>query len=162
MIQVERALTLWRDRSVSCETVSQHKAKKRSSAIIKTINKATGKESSKTTDFNQANWATVTDSYLLSIKKALSSESKFDLIINAAKSFLKITTWTGDTTAFNDTSAEQNMDERAFLCDDPDSDWVEVVKLGSRCPLSAGKISFQVLLSTVLYLIFWVRLSTWW
>lgn len=76
------------------------------------------------TDFNQANWATITNGYLSSIKKNLSPASKFDTIINAAKSFVKITTRTGDTTAFNDT-AEQDMDERAFLCDDPDSDRAE-------------------------------------
>ena len=53
-------LTLWKDGSVSCETIAALKAKKRSSAIIKTINKATGKESTKMMDFNQANWASVT------------------------------------------------------------------------------------------------------
>jgi hypothetical protein len=118
-LQVERALVLWRDGLISCETVSAHKAKKRSSAIIKTINQATGKESTKTTDFNQANWAAITTSYLLSIKKTLSPASKFDSIIDAAKGFMKITSRTGDTTAVN-IPAEQDMDERAFLCDDSD------------------------------------------
>ena len=84
-------LTLWKDGSVSCETIAALKAKKRSSAIIKTINKATGKESTKMMDFNQANWASVTNGYLLSMKKALSSTSKFDLIISAAKTFVKVT-----------------------------------------------------------------------
>ena len=75
------------------------------------------------TDFNQANWATITNGYLLSIKKAFTgrSASKFDDIINEAKSFLKATSRTGDSTAFNNTSAEQDVDERALLCDD-DSD----------------------------------------
>ena len=89
-------LTLWKDGSVSCETVAALKAKRRSSVII---NKATGKESTKMMDFNQANWASVTNSYLLSMKKALSSTSKFDLIISAAKTFVKATFRTGDTTA---------------------------------------------------------------
>ena len=75
------------------------------------------------TDFNQANWAMITNGYLLSIKKAFTgrSASKFDDIINEAKSFLKATCRTGDSTAFNNTSAEQDVDERALLCDD-DSD----------------------------------------
>ena len=112
-------LTLWKDGSVSCETVAALKAKRRSSAIIKTINKATGNESMKMTDFNQANWVSVTNGYLLSMKKALSSTSKFDLIISAAKTFVKATFRTGNTTA----SAKQNtLDERAYLCDDSDSD----------------------------------------
>jgi hypothetical protein len=59
--------------------------------------------------------------YLSSIKKNLSPASKFDVIIKAAKSFMKITS-RGDTTTFNDTSTEGDMDERAFLCDDTDSD----------------------------------------
>ena len=74
-------------------------------------------------DFNQANLATITNGYLSSIKKTLSAPSKFDIIIKAAKSFVKATTRTRDTMAFNDTSAEQ--DEWAFLCDDKlDLDYV--------------------------------------
>jgi hypothetical protein len=73
------------------------------------------------TDFNQANWATITDSYVLSIKKAHSPASKFNVIIKEAKSFVKATSRTGDTAAFDDTSAGQDLNERAFLCDD-DSD----------------------------------------
>jgi hypothetical protein len=120
-LQVERALTLWKDGSISCETIADVKARKRSSAIIKTINKATGKESTKATDFNQANWATITTGYLASIKKALSSASKLNIIINAAKSFVKATSRPGPGDTLNVTSTQQDMDERAFLCDD-DSD----------------------------------------
>jgi hypothetical protein len=65
------------------------------------------------TDFNQVNWATITNGYLSSAKKTLSSTSKINVIINAAKGFLKATSRTGDATTL---SAEQ--DERAFLCDD--------------------------------------------
>ena len=85
-------LTVWKEGSVSCETVAAHKAKKQSNAIIKTINKVTCKESTKMTDFNQANWATITNSYLTSIKKTLSAPSKFNVFIKAAKSFVKATT----------------------------------------------------------------------
>jgi hypothetical protein len=121
-LQVERALTLWKDRSISCETIADVRARKRSSAIIKTINKATGKESTKATDFNQANWATITNGYLVSIKKALSSASKLNIIIDAAKHFVKATSRPGQAgdTLITSTGLE-DMDERAFLCDD-DSD----------------------------------------
>ena len=62
-------------------------------------------------DFNQANWVSVTNGYLLSIKKALSSASKFNLIISP-KTFMKATSRTGNTTA----STKQNtLDEQAFL-----------------------------------------------
>ena len=69
--------------------VAEVKAKKRSSAIIKTINAVTGKESSKTTDFNQGNWAAKTTGYLGSIKKAFSKSAanlkRFHDIVNGAK-----------------------------------------------------------------------------
>ena len=123
-LQVERALTLWRDGHISRETIAAHKAKKLSSAIIKTINKATGKESTKTTDFNQPNWGPITNGYLLSIKKALSSPSKLNPIIKAAKSFMKATSRFGDSTAFNSMVERDTMpvDERALLCDDSESE----------------------------------------
>ena len=89
-----------------CETIADLIAKKRSSAIIKTINKATGKESTKATDFNQANWATITNGYVVSIKKNLFSPKKLDPIVNAAKSFVKATSRAGDTSTLS-TSAEQ-------------------------------------------------------
>lgn len=74
------------------------------------------------TDFNQANWATITTGYLSSIKKTLSAESKSNSIIKAAKSFLKATSRTAGDTAFPSVEQETTMDERAFLCDDPESD----------------------------------------
>ena len=74
-------------------------------------------------DFNQANWATITNGYLLSIGKTLSPAKKFDVIIKAAKSFVKMTSRAqAGETVLNDKSAERDVDERAFLCDDPDSD----------------------------------------
>ena len=89
-------------------------------------------------DFNQANWAMITNGYLSSIKMTLSAPSKFDIIIKAAKSFVKATTRTGDTTAFNDTSAEQ--DERAFLCDD-ESD-LDYVQNWDHCPSTLSRNFF--------------------
>ena len=65
------------------------KPKKCSSAIIKTINAVTG---SKTTDFNQGNWAAKTTGYLGSIKKAFSKSAanlkRFHDIVNGAKTFV--------------------------------------------------------------------------
>jgi hypothetical protein len=115
--QAERALTLWRDGFISCETVAAHKARKRSSPILKLVNKATGKESTRTTDFNQSNWGTVTSSYILSIKKALASDIKFGAIITDARSFAKVSQ-RGDATATTTTGLEEEYDERAQLCDD--------------------------------------------
>ena len=43
------------------------------------------------TDFNQANWATITNSYFSSIKKTLSSPAKYNVIIDEAKGFLRAT-----------------------------------------------------------------------
>ena len=121
-LQVDRALTVWRDKCISCETVAAVKAKKRSSAIIKTVNATTGKESTITTDFTQLNWALTAKNYFVSVKNAYASNPmKFNLIIDDAKSFVKATSRTVDTTFNNTLAGEQDLDERAFLCDD-DSD----------------------------------------
>ena len=39
-------------------------------------------------DYNQANWATITNSYLSSIKKTLSPANKFDVIDMDEQAFL--------------------------------------------------------------------------
>lgn len=86
----------------------------------------TGKESSKTTDFNQGNWAVKTTGYLGSIKKTFSTANlnRFNDIVNAAKTFVKTTSRSGlgDTSTFNLNKSEQDVDERAFLCDDESDD----------------------------------------
>jgi hypothetical protein len=117
-LQAERALTLWRDRFISCATAAAHKSGKRSSPIIKTVNKVTGKESTKSTDFNQTNWGTITSGYLSSIKKNLSDGKKFDAIIKDAMGFAKVNQ-RGESTATSSTIPEHEMaNERAFLADD--------------------------------------------
>ena len=119
-LQAERALTLWRDGHILCETVAAHKAGKRSSPIIKLVNKATGKESTRSTDFNQANWGTATSGYIEAMKKL----SKFDDIIADARSFAKVNQ-RGDTTTNSSAVLEQELDERAHLCDDESDDEYE-------------------------------------
>ncbi|KAH9979321.1 hypothetical protein BGW80DRAFT_592207 [Lactifluus volemus] len=85
---VERALTLWRDGFISCETVAAQKAGKRSSAIKKTLNKSTGQVSRKSTDFNEANWGTATCSYITLIERHLTPNTKkFDRIADEAVRF---------------------------------------------------------------------------
>jgi hypothetical protein len=102
-------------------TIADHKAGKRSSAIMKTMNKATGKESTKSTDFNLANWGAITNGYLSSIKKTL-SDKKFDGIINDAMSFTKVSR-RGESTAASSATADQELaNERAFLVDDDSDD----------------------------------------
>jgi hypothetical protein len=112
-------LTLWRDGFISCETVAAHKAGKRSSPILRLVNKVTGKESTRTTDFNQSNWGAVTSSYIQSIKKNLSSDIKFDAVIADARSSVKVSQ-RGDATAtaMMTTGLDEEYDERAQLSDD--------------------------------------------
>jgi hypothetical protein len=94
--------------------VIAHKARKRSSSILKLMNKVTRKESTRTTDFNQSNWGTVMSGYILSIKKALSLDIKFGAIITNVRSFVKMSQH-GDatTTATMTTGLEEEYDEHA-------------------------------------------------
>ncbi|KAI0245149.1 hypothetical protein BJV78DRAFT_1159027 [Lactifluus subvellereus] len=64
---VERALTLWNDGLISLDSLKLAQRSSSTSGIIKLINKSTGKKSGKSTDFTQANWASVTMEYLSSI-----------------------------------------------------------------------------------------------
>lgn len=110
---------LWDKGFISCETVADHRARKRSSPIIKTVNKATGKSSTKMTDFNQANWSAPTNSYLASIKGL--SDSKFNVIIKAAMAIAKATQPAEAPSSMG--SNNDPADERACLAsDDSDGD----------------------------------------
>ena len=84
MLQVEHTLMLRFEGFVTCESAAAFKAKMRSSPIIKKLNTVSRKESTRFTDFNHTNWGDNTNGYLLSIKKNLSSDSKFDRIVDKA------------------------------------------------------------------------------
>jgi len=86
---------------------------------MRVVNKVTGKESTRTTDFNQSNWGAVTSSYILSIKKNLSLDTKFDAVIADVRSFLKVSQC-GDATmtATATTVPKEEYDERIQLSDD--------------------------------------------
>jgi hypothetical protein len=106
----------------SCATVAAHKSGERSSPIMKTVNQATGKESTKGTNFNQSHWGTVTNEYLSSIKKNLSDDQKFDRIIKDAMHFSKASNRCGESSLSAPGNHEMaNLNERALLVDD-DSD----------------------------------------
>lgn len=125
---MERALTLWRDGNITCESITEHKANKRGSIIIKATNRASGRES-KGTDFNNANWGKAANSYLLAIRKNLvgdrKRDDKFAKIVASAKRFSKLAQ-TDDTTAGPSGSMQTDeMDARADVCDDSDSDMNE-------------------------------------
>ena len=90
---------------------------------MKVVNKATGKESTRTTDFNQANWGTITSGYILSIQKNLSNDIKFDGVIADVQKFAKANTQCGDSaTALPSSAPEQEFDEHTQLCDDESND----------------------------------------
>ena len=120
--QVHLQAELWCDSFISCETAAASKAGKRSTTFIKTVNKMTGKESMKASNFNQANWGAVMSDYLSSIKKNLSGSKKFDNIIQEAMSFAKLCWW-GESTATSSTAPEHEVgNERVLLADDSNED----------------------------------------
>lgn len=81
------------------------------------MNKTTGKESTRLTDFNEANWGLVTSGFIQSIKTNLSSDAKFAAIVSDAKNFAKVNQ-RADATATPPTVHEQEYEERALLRDD--------------------------------------------
>jgi len=83
------------------------------------MNKVTGKESTRTTDFNQSNWGAVTSSYIQSIKKNLSSDIKFDAVITDVRSSMKVSQH-GDATVttMTTTGLDEEYDERTQLSND--------------------------------------------
>ena len=112
---------LWRDSYITCATVAEYKAGKRSSTIIKAVNKNTGKES-KSTDFNMMNWGAVTNGYLSSIRKNLNNK-KLGRIIDAARGFAKATIRQGESTTVSSGAPDnEQMIERAALADDSEMD----------------------------------------
>lgn len=91
---------------------------------------ATGKKSTKATDFTHTNWGTKLNSYLSSVKQNLSSANAFDIIINEAKSYLKGGPGQLEDSVTTVTNG-QELDERALICDD-NSDYDDASDLGSN------------------------------
>lgn len=77
----------------------------------------TGKESTKSTDFNQTNWGNATGDYLRSAKKNLNTEEKFKVIVKLAKVFAK-----RRHRAVTEATPVKGDQERGSLLDDSDTD----------------------------------------
>jgi hypothetical protein len=112
--------------SCECKTANQgaqgKQARKKASAIKKTVNQATGKESTMSTNFNLVNWGSATDSYFQSVRKNLFfNGTDFDLIIQEAVGIANANR-RPDPSGNSVTDDEAN-DEHACLVDDSsDSD----------------------------------------
>ena len=113
--QAECALTLWKEGCITCDNTATHNPKPKP-RILKAVNKVTGKESTRATDFNLANWGTATNSYVLSIKKNL-LDDKFDIIIADAMCSTKGNLRDLGTMS---TVPKEEYDEHAWLCNDSD------------------------------------------
>jgi hypothetical protein len=110
-------------------SIEAYKAKEASSIILKTLNKATGKSSTVSTDFNQTNWGVSTNDYLATIRRKLDNpqnSTKFDLVIKEAKRFSK-TNRRGEMAdgAVPSTYHEDPRGERAQLDSDSESEHEE-------------------------------------
>jgi hypothetical protein len=118
-IQVERALTFWRDGLITWDGIIQGG---KSCTIRKSIDANTGKET-KATEFNQAKWGVATNGYLNSIKTNIDC-GKFDWagFIKAASKFKKASRHGESTFASSSTSGPGMMDVRAHIVDDSESD----------------------------------------
>jgi hypothetical protein len=89
-LQVERALTLWHDNWVNCESVAAFQAGHASSFLIGNVNTATGHVSAKEAEFDEKHWGSITNEYLDSATTRLAQRpEKFDKLITDAKRYVK-------------------------------------------------------------------------
>ncbi len=93
---------------------------KTGSGIIKVVNNLTGKTSGKSTDFNQANWSSVTSEYFTSITANFQGKTdKFERLVEEAATFVQ-----GNARCGNSLSTPSNLDdgislgERALLVEE--------------------------------------------
>jgi hypothetical protein len=118
--QAERALTLWHDELISLDSLKS--AQKSSSGIIKLMNKSTGKRSGKSTNFTQANWASVTAEYFSSIKTNFRNVNKFNRIMEEANAFVKSNRHGDSKTVPSSLNDTEPLGERALLIDNSDTE----------------------------------------
>ena len=79
---------LWHDGCISMDSLKS--AQKSGSGIIKVVNESTGKTSGKSTDFNQANWSSVTTEYFTSIAANFRGKAdKFKSLLKEAAIFVQ-------------------------------------------------------------------------
>lgn len=87
-----------------------------SKVIIKTVNTATGKESSKDKAFNELNWGVATQNYLTSVKAL--REKTFVKIVSKAQEYAKLSRRGGDSQS----CGMGDTDERATLIEISDDE----------------------------------------
>ena len=79
---------LWRDGYISMNSLKS--TPKAGSGIIRVVNDSTGKTSGKFTDFNQANWSSITTEYLASITTNFRGKTdKFESLVKEAATFIQ-------------------------------------------------------------------------
>jgi hypothetical protein len=96
-------------------------APKTGTGIIKVVNDSTGKTSGKSTDFNQANWSSVTSEYLASITANFRGKTdKFESLVKEAATYVQ----GKNSRRGNSSSTPSNLDdgislgERALLIEE--------------------------------------------
>jgi hypothetical protein len=138
---VERALTLWRDGSITIGSLvaeSGKKGKRASQAITKTINVTTGRESAQEKAFTEPHWGPVTRNYLNTIKHNLREDS-WSKIVARAQAYAKLGHRPNETSL--DGSMDVDLDdERAQLIDFPDD---------GKCSMSPAPATFRSLIRPV-------------
>jgi len=114
---------LWRDGCISMDSLKS--APKSGSGIIRVVNDSTGKTSGKSTDFNQANWSSVTSEYLASITANFQGKpKKFESLVKEAATFIQ----SKNSQCGNLSSTPSNLDdvislgERALLIEESGDD----------------------------------------
>ena len=112
-------MTFWRDGHVSFESLNNAAKNSKTTAIRKSIDPNTGKET-KATEFNQAKWGAATNGYLDSIKSNITC-GKFHWadFVKAASKFKK-TNRHGESAVASSSRTAAGQDVRALIVDDSD------------------------------------------
>ena len=100
-------------------------APKTGSGIIRVVNDSTGKTSGRSTNFNQANWSSITSEYLASIMANFQGkQDKFESLVKEAATFVQ----GKNSRRGNSSSTPSNLDdgislgERALLIEESEDE----------------------------------------
>lgn len=118
-IQVERALTLWKDGNISVERITESRLPKGSLKLKEVRNKVTGVSSTRGLAFSDSNWGNTVRWWLANIQKTEKARPKnLQAILKAAQQFERISA-PQQGTSHSASSSSRAGKERALL---PESD----------------------------------------
>jgi hypothetical protein len=123
---VERAFTLWATGQITLESLEDEKQNKKGkgpiTGVLKTLNKRSGKLSTKPNAFSDPNWGSACRKYLITINENLRPASLTKILDLAQEHLKPPRRGTSTTTATGLVEENMHVDERALLIDVSDDE----------------------------------------